>query len=237
MADDDEEAEIYYVPRIPKIAIPPISFHTPTVPSKPVSPGKTTPPEAPIYTPEHKRDLRLMISYATELAGLIQRAADLGLGIEGIAEITGLAVEKSLGLKIYPAVFSSSGYFVPADNRISVENIIELKTPLSVVKDLRLKALPGMESELPPVSHLESTLGVGTGITYHVYLSRIPCNLGLKTEYRAGLAVSKGTKYDGYSKGDVLAMAGYKYDGYSKGDVLAMAGYMGNGYYKSSVAV
>ncbi|GAH32867.1 unnamed protein product, partial [marine sediment metagenome] len=65
---------------------------------------------------------------------------------------------------------------------------------------------------------------MGLKTSYGLLISVTPeeTNLLLKTEVESVIAYDLfGMKYDGYSEGDIRAMAGMKYDGYSESSVTA----------------
>ena len=198
MADDDdeEEAEIYYVPKIPKIVITPISFHTPTLPPKPVSPGTTTPPEAPVYTPEWTKKLNLMTSYdvsvyvnpasvkdlllATEyrvsLPELLEAAKDLSLKTEVLLQMMNWFVESNLLLKTEPTIVAHYG--------LLFDTFLKLKTDYTAT--------------LPEFKTYESNLSLKTeNITELMTIIERARSLGLSVE--VGVIPTIGVTMDIYA--------------------------------------
>jgi len=210
MADDDEEeTEIYYVPKIPKIVIVPISFHTPTVPPKPVSPGTTTPPEAPIYTPEWVKRLNLMTSYdvsvyvspasakdlllATEyrvsLPELLEAAKDLSLKTEVLLQMMNWFVESNLLLKTEPTIVAHYGLLFDTFLKLKTDYTATLPEFKTYEADLSLKTenIVELMAIIERAKNLGLSVEVGViptiGVTMDIYAgTRVEVELTSITE-------------------------------------------------------
>lgn len=93
---------------------------------------------------------------------------------------------------------------------------------LSLMTSYQIGSFVNPEIEVPDVYVPGRKMGLKT--SYELFISFVPeaFNLLLKTEVHSIVITELfGMKYDGYTKGDTLAMAGMKYDGYSKSSVVA----------------
>ena len=239
MADDDdeEEIEIYYVPRIPKIVITPISFHTPTLPSKPVSPGITTPPEAPIYTSEWVRRLNLMTAYdvsvyvnpafakdlllATDyrvsLPELLELAKDLSLKTEVLLQMMNWFTETNLLLKTEPTIVAHYGLLFDTFLKLKTDYTATLPEFKTYESDLLLKT--ENIAELITIIERAKNLGllaeVGViptiGVTMNIYA-------GTKTEIELTspieLMLLNENRLETYYMVGTPIITGVLYDGY-----------------------
>jgi len=183
MADDDdeEEIEVYYVPKIPKIVIPPISFAIPTIPSKPVSPGTVIPPDAPIYSPEGIRSLNLMTAYDVSVYVNPASVKDLLLTTEyGISLPELLEITKDLSLKT-EVLLQMMNWFAENNLLLRTEPVIIAHYGLLFDNFLKLKT--GYTATLPEFKTYESDLLLKTeNITELMAIIERAKNLGLSVE-------------------------------------------------------
>lgn len=221
--DDDEEIEVYYVPKIPKITIPPISFDIPSLRPKPVSPGIVTPADAPIYTPEWIKRLKLMtaygisvyinpvtvkelelaIEYGVSLPEFLEATKNLSLKTEVSFETMKWYIENNLLLKIEPGIFLHYGTYFDAFLKLKTDYTATVPEFKTYESDLLLKidTVVRLMSVVERAKNLGLSVEVGIiptiGVTTNIYAgTRVEVELSFIEEILMTVEDMLKTSYD-----------------------------------------